>query len=212
MNTLTVRTSPVRTRAAASLAVLGLAMATLAGCSAGDTQDEAAEGTAAASASANEQVVELSDGWAKAADSNMTSLFGNLQNTGEQAVTLESISAEGIADVAELHETVMNDETGSTEMRRVDGGFTIEPGDSKTLEPGGDHVMLMELQCALKPGTDVTVELGFDGGQTQEITVTVRDFAGAQEEYAPGDEPTGHDEHSMMPSQGASELPECHDS
>ena len=202
-------------RGVTSLAVLGLAVTALTGCSAdGNQASDETQAPAASSAEDNagtEQVVELTDGWAKAADSNMTSVFGSLKNTGDQPVTLETIDASGVAGVAELHETVMNDQTGSTEMKRVEGGFEIAPGETKTLEPGGDHMMLMELQCAVKSGTDLTLELGFDNDRTQEITVPVRDYAGAQEHYAPGEEHSGHGEHSEMPSPDSSALPECHE-
>lgn len=210
MHAFSTFSSTARRRGATSLAILGIAATTLVGCSAAeDTEDSAANNTAAASDSATasgDQVVELSDGWAKAADSNMTGVFGNMENSGDQAVTLESIKAEGVAGVAELHETVMNDETGSTEMRRVEGGFTIEAGETKTFEPGGDHLMLMDLQCSLKAGTNVSVDMTFENGQTQQITVPVRDYAGAKEEYAPGEE------HSMKATPESTELPECHDS
>ena len=202
---------PALRKTVTTLLAAGFAVTALAGCSPQETAAEDAPQAPAASAEVNQQSLELSDGWAKAADSNMTSVFGSLQNTGDHAVTLESISAPEIAGVAELHETVMNEQTGSTEMQRVDGGFVIEPGATQTLEPGGDHIMLMELKCALKPGTDVTVELGFDNGGTQDITVPVRDFAGAQEHYAPGEEHGGHGEHSEMPTPESSDLPECHE-
>lgn len=205
----------VMRRGVTSLAALGLAITALTGCSAdGNQASDETQAPAASSAEDNagtEQVVELADGWAKAADSNMTSVFGSLTNSGDQSVTLEAIDASGVAGVAELHETVMNDQTGSTEMKRVEGGFEIAPGETKTLEPGGDHMMLMELQCAVKSGTDLTLELGFDNDRTQEITVPVRDYAGAQEHYAPGEEHSGHGEHSEMPSPDSSALPECHE-
>lgn len=204
---------PLR-RGVTSLLAMGLAATALTGCSASGNQASETAQTPAASAQATavtEQVVDVADGWAKAADSNMTSVFGSLKNTGDQAVTLQSIAAADTADVAELHETVMNDQTGSTEMKRVQDGFEIGPGETKTLEPGGDHIMLMELTCAVKPGTELTLDLGFSDGRSQEITVPVRDYAGAQEHYAPGEEHSGHSEHSQMPSAESSALPECHE-
>ncbi len=205
---------PLR-RSVTTLLAAGFAVTALTGCSVdGNQASEETQAPAASSAEDNagtEQVVELTDGWAKAADSNMTSVFGSLKNTGDQSVTLESIDAGDTAGVAELHETVMNDQAGSTEMKRVEGGFEIAPGETKTLEPGGDHMMLMELQCAVKSGTDLTVELGFDNGRTQQITVPVHDYAGAQEHYAPGEEHSGHGDHSEMPSPESSALPECHE-
>lgn len=57
--------------------------------------------------------------------------------------------------------------------------------------------------------TEQVVELS--DGRTQKITVPVRDYAGAQEHYAPGEEHNGHGEHSQMPSAESSALPECHE-
>lgn len=205
---------PLR-RGITTLLAVGFAATALTGCAAdGNQASGESQAPAASSAEGNaatEQVVELNDGWAKAADSNMTSVFGSLKNTGDQPVTLEAIDATDVAGVAELHETVMNDQTGATEMKRVEGGFEIAPGETKTLEPGGDHMMLMELQCAVKSGTDLTVELEFNDDRTQQITVPVRDYAGAQEHYAPGEEHSGHGEHSEMPAPETSALPECHE-
>ena len=205
-------------RGVSSLMAVVLAATALTGCSAsGDQPNQANRATQAPAASAaeataaTEQVVELRDGWAKAAESDMTSVFGSLKNLGDQAVTLESIAAADTADVAELHQTVMNDQTGSTEMKRVQGGFEIGPGETKTLEPGGDHIMLMELTCAVQPGADLSLDLGFDDGRSQRITVPVRDYAGAQEHYAPGEEHNGHGEHSQVPSAESPALPECHE-
>ena len=100
---------PVR-RGVTSLLAVGLAATALTGCSSsGNPANETTQAPAASSAEATAatgQVVELGDGWAKAADSNMTSVFGSLKNTDDQAVTLESIAAADTADVAELHEAL----------------------------------------------------------------------------------------------------------
>lgn len=195
LNTTSV---PAPRRALAAVAVLGLGLAALSGCSAQGGEaasspagtDSATHGTAAAP-------LELSDGWAKAADSGMTAVFGKLTNTSGQEVTFTGAAADGVARSVELHETVADGGSGATQMRQKEGGFTLAPGESLDLKPGGNHIMLMGLTCSLKAGSDLTLQLRTDDG-TRDVTVPVRDFTGAKERYAPGeDEHAGHEgEHS----------------
>ncbi len=51
--------------------------------------------------------------------------------------------------------------------------------------PGGDHLMLMGLTAPLSAGSDIELTVQFEDGSTLPVTVQVRDFAGANEEYQP---------------------------
>lgn len=220
MNTSTLPTSVPRVPAARRLTALlavGLTLGALTGCSSGaaPVPDPGASSAAAAS-------LELSDGWAKAADSGMTAVFGTLRNTGDRAVTVTGVTTDAVAGTAQLHETVMDQESGSTQMQEKPGGFGIEPGRSLTLEPGGNHIMLMDLKCSLKAGTELGLDLELQDGAGEHLTVPVRDYEGAQERYAPDEEHAapGHSEQSSGTPQadhaehggspGAAALPECH--
>ena len=59
---------------------------------------------------------------------------------------------------------------------------SVPAGGSLSLEPGGDHVMLMDLQEPILPGDEVTITLLTAGGEV-ETTVVAKEFTGAQEEY-----------------------------
>ena len=186
-------------RALAAAAALGLGLAALTGCSAqGGDQAASDSGQSTASQSAAAGPLELSDGWAKAAPSGMTAVFGTVTNTSDQEVTLKGASAHGIAEDVELHETAMDASSGSTQMKEKDGGFTIAPGESVKLEPGANHIMLMGLTCSLQAGSDLNLQLETDGG-AQDVTVPVRDYSGAKESYAPAEDASGssdeHDSH-----------------
>ncbi|MCP2267252.1 copper chaperone PCu(A)C [Promicromonospora thailandica] len=171
----------IRTTRLAGL--LAVATLTLAGC--GATAD-AAQDDAASPAG---QDVTLADGWVKAADSGMSAAFGELTNAGSRDVTV--VSATTPASTAlELHETVEN-ETGEMVMREIDGGFVVPAGDTLTLEPGGDHIMLMDLVEPLEAGDEVTFTLTFSDDSTYELTVPVKDYSGANENYVGGDEGDG---------------------
>ena len=124
----------------------------------------------------------VSDTWVKAARSGMTGAFGVLENDGSDDVRLESVSTDAAA-MAELHETV-DDGSGGTTMRPKEGGFTVDPGRSHELEPGGDHIMLMRLTRALTPGEKIALTLHFADGSTETVTALVKDFNGGEEKYA----------------------------
>ncbi|RLZ03971.1 hypothetical protein CWC38_02995 [Kocuria tytonicola] len=240
-NTAPAASRPVRPahRALATVAALGLGLAALTGCSA-QNGEQASSGSAESSASRTTATgpLELSEGWAKAANSGMTGVFGTVKNTSDKDVTLTGADTHGIAESVQMHETAKDAQSGSTQMQEKKGGFTIPAGQSLTLEPGGNHIMLMGLTCSLQPGADLSLQLTTDAG-TQDVTVPVRDYSGAKENYAPGDGASGsseehashgssdehashgsshgsgsHDEHSGHAGHGASPsssaLPECH--
>lgn len=153
------------------------------------------ESSAAASTSASTAAtggakgpLEVESPWTKAKGSGMTGSFGELTNTSDKPVTVVGASAEGVAGAVELHETVADSSSGSTTMQKVEKGFTVEPGETLSLKPGGDHIMLMDLACGLEAGTDLHVVLELSDGSTETLHSTVKDYAGAKEEYAPGEE------------------------
>ncbi|MFD6856553.1 copper chaperone PCu(A)C [Rhodococcus sp. NPDC060090] len=126
----------------------------------------------------------VSSSWAKAADSGMTAAFAELENTGDEDVHIVSATSPS-AGSTELHEMVAVD-GGAVMMRESESGFVVEARSVHSLAPGGDHLMLMDLTGPIVPGADVSFTLTFDDGSTKDFTAQVRDFAGAQEEYAPG--------------------------
>ena len=191
-------------RVATSALALTLALG-LSGC--GDSaSDPGSTGAASSSTSTTTSALVIEDGWVKAADASdsmdaedsdsmdsedsdsmepmgsMTAMFGVLRNTSDEEVTVTGGSSP-VAGRVELHETVKTD-SGSMQMQQKQGGFTIPAGGSMTLEPGGDHIMLMELQSDLATGSEATVTLQTSSGEVA-LTVPVRAFSGAEESYEP---------------------------
>lgn len=184
----------------------------LAGCStASDTAAAPPAGTPTA-----QQSLAVEHPWVKAnTTGGMTSAFATLVNDTEAPVVLTGTTTEDVAGSVELHETVLNPDTGATAMQVMAEPITIDPGESYMLEPGGDHIMLMDLQCGLYPGDKLDITLQFQDGAEQTLTAAIRDYAGAQEEYAPGEEPAqeNHQEHGdagHATSSTAADLPSCH--
>lgn len=182
-----------RTTRSIAVAVLALTAPFAAlGCSAADSSP--ADSKPAAEEPAVSETLEFRDGWASARD-EMSGVFGELVNDG--ADDLELVGAESpAAGTVELHETVTSG--AEPEMRALEGSLEVPAGESLRFEPGGTHIMLMDLVEPLLAGDEVPVTLRFADGSELEVSVLVKDTAGAQENYGGGkdDEHAGHDEHS----------------
>ena len=206
---------PTSTRRAASLlsaplprrAALAALLLPIAACTGGapdstadgDDTDSAADGDAGP-----ETALTVSDPWVKAGEEGMTSAFGTLTNDTDRDLVLIGARTEASAHV-ELHETT-DDGSGGMSMQEKEGGFPLAAGEQLVLEPGGHHLMLMDLTAPLLPGDEVELILEFEDGTEHPLTATVKDFAGAQEHYAPEDSAgsdasdgggahDGHDDH-----------------
>lgn len=182
---------------AAIAAATALTLAATAACSTDDTAVTSSSDTASSSQSAGSSqgtsLVELEDGWVKATDTDMSGVFGTLRNSSGEELQLTGVSGE-IDGRQELHETVPGG-SGMT-MREKKDGFQIPAGGDLTLEPGGNHIMLIDLSEPITTGQQVVLTLKFAGGQEQDVTVSARSFEGGNENY----EPSGHAgmDHSEM--------------
>lgn len=168
-------------------ALMGLLALPLAACAGGSEESDgpASDGDGAASGE-----VTVTDPWVKAAEDGMTAAFGLLRNGTDRDLTLVAASTPASSDV-QLHET-STDGSGGMSMAEKEGGFPIPAGGELALEPGGDHLMFMTLSEPLEPGAEVEILLQFEDGTEVPITATVKDYAGADEEYS--SEETGETE------------------
>ncbi|HLU73682.1 MAG TPA: copper chaperone PCu(A)C [Nonomuraea sp.] len=154
----------------------------LAGCG---TATPAAEPAPAASASASAeaapaQPLTITDPWVKAAEDGMTAAFGTLVNHTDSPITVVGATSP-LSSKIELHEVV---ESGNkTVMQQKQGGFVVPARGSHELAPGGDHIMLMDVQEEVKPGAEIPFTLTVEGGPDLEFTAVGKDFAGAEEDY-----------------------------
>lgn len=189
------RSASARPRRTALLgaAVTTLALLAVAGCSAtstdtssGASAPSASSGTASTGTAADH--LTATDPWVKAAESGMTAAFAVLHNDGDQDVTV--VGATSDLSPVQIHE-MATDDSGAMVMREKEGGLTIPAGGEHALEPGGDHLMLMELSSPVEPGAEYEVTLELSDGSTLVVTAPARTFAGAKEDYDEGHE--GHD-------------------
>jgi hypothetical protein len=94
-----------------------------------------------------------------------------LRNTGDSADRLIAAACD-CAALVQIHLSVM--EGGMMQMNEVEG-VDILAGESAVLEPGGYHVMMMELQQDFVPGEAIFLTLTFESGLELSIAVPVYD-------------------------------------
>ena len=162
-----------------ALRILALAAATAtalgaAGCGADKSET-------AATASKPTGTFSVRDPWVKAADKGMTAAFGTLVNDGPTDVTVVGVAS--AISAMELHEMALQD--GKMVMRPKEGGLVVKAGGTHLLEPGGDHLMMMDLRQAVQPGDELTFTLTFADGKTTTFSAIAKPFTGAGESYAP---------------------------
>ena len=140
------------TRRAALAAALLLP---LAACSSDPSDGSEAGGAASDGGGTSAEGLTLVDPWVKAAEEGMTSAFGTLTNATGRDLQLISASTPS-SGMVELHET-MGDGSGGMSMQEKEGGFPVPDGGELVLEPGGNHLMLMDLAAPLRPGDEVEI-------------------------------------------------------
>lgn len=186
--------------------ICGVALLALTGCSAGDASPASGSHTTAPTGAADERpaadAVTIEEAWVKSAEKDeMTAAFGLLKNSSDTDANIVSVTSTA-SPMMELHETVAN-ESGQMVMREVEGGFVIPANGEFSLEPAGNHIMIMGLPAAVTAGEDITFTLEFADGSTRDFTAIVKDYAGANENYDGGhgehdahDDAAEHDAHS----------------
>ena len=107
---------------------------------------------------------------------SMSAAFMTLKNTGkEDHLLVEAVSS--LASSTELHGHVkVNDMMRMRQMQHVH----IDAGKSKTLQPGGLHVMFIGLEKQLIQGETFKLKLIYEDGSEQMLTVPVKSISANQ--------------------------------
>lgn len=101
----------------------------------------------------------------------MTAAYLAIHNEG-MATALISASTP-VAEVAEIH--VMTTDGNIMRMKKIDR-LPIPEDGSATLQPGGNHLMLIGLRRDLAPGDSIALTLTFANGYAQEVRAPVVSF------------------------------------
>jgi copper(I)-binding protein len=133
---------------------------------------------ALATASAQTSQPQVTNAWARATSG--TSQPGVAYLTIQSATPDRLVAASTpVAKTTELHTMSMS---GGVMQMRPAAGIDIPVGQPVTLKPGGEHIMLMGLDHALREGQHFPLTLTFEKAGAREVTVAV-EKAGAT---APG--------------------------
>lgn len=162
----------------------------LAGCSASDDPAPTQSAAESTTQAAQESGIVLSQGVVRAVedDSDMTAIFGTLENSTDSDIEVTGFYTSAEAEMNQLHQTINGQMSQMSEPLRIPAHGTFE------LAPGGNHLMLMGLHQPIKAGEsiDVTLELK-DGGEVDLGAVPARAMGAGGESY--GDLAEGHGGH-----------------
>lgn len=111
-----------------------------------------------------------------------SAVYGVITNEGSVADHIISASVDvSIAKTVETHRTV---KVGDTMKMEPVAGWDVPANGKLTLEPGGNHIMLLNVPTALKAGTKFPLSIKFEKAGTVVVEVEVRTATG--ESMAPG--------------------------
>jgi copper(I)-binding protein len=153
------------------LGVIALAMA---GCQAQGSQGSLSVAEAWIRAPGNtdsmDHAMEMEPATPDPASELTTAAFLSISNKGAEADRLLRVESD-LAQAVELHLSEMKDEVMT--MRPVDG-IDIPAGATVELQPGGYHIMLINLQQAVMPGEKYPLTLVFENAGPLTIEAEAR--------------------------------------
>ena len=98
----------------------------------------------------------------------MTAAYLAIHNEGTATVLVSASTP--VAEVAEIH--VMTTDGNIMRMKKIDR-LPIPEDGSATLQPGGNHLMLIGLRRNLAPGDSLALTLTFANGQVETVRAPV---------------------------------------
>ena len=143
-----------------------------------------------AAASAHEYTIgsiEIGHPWTRPTPPGAPTAAGYMTLTNNDTKDDRLVSAEtDLAAVTELHRSEMVD--GVMRMRAQPEGLVLPAGETVRLEPGGYHLMLIDVERPFAAGERIPVTLTFESAGT----VTVELSVDAPKAHEPADTHVGH--------------------
>jgi copper(I)-binding protein len=117
--------------------------------------------TAAQATDYNVGPIQISAPWARATPKGATAgaAYMTITNTGKTPDKVTCVASDASAE-CQIHTMTMDN--GVMQMRPVEGGLEIKPGETVTLKPGSFHMMLVNLKHPLEQGNTIKATLKFD--------------------------------------------------
>ena len=118
------------------------------------------------------QDIKINDPYARAVPPGQpnSAVFMQLLNTSKNDHAIINASSNA-SKIVELH--THTHEGGMMKMRRIDR-IDIPANGSTSLQPGGLHIMLIQLHDGLKPGQNISLTIEFEDGSKTTIQAPVR--------------------------------------
>lgn len=132
--------------------------------------------------------VTITDAWIRSSDysnhvGGMTGVFAKITNRTNHTVTLIGGSTK-VAPIVQTHQMV------NGMMTEKAGGIKIAKGATVMLQPGGLHVMLMNLKQPILAGDVVEFTFAFKGAKAQTLRLIAKPVVAGGESYTPSPSPT----------------------
>lgn len=129
----------------------------------------------------NAKEILVSNAWVRASEysdktGGMTGVFATITNKTKKTITL-------IGGVSSFSPMIQTHQVVDGMMTEKKGGIKIAAGKSVTLEPGGLHVMMMNLKKAILPGTLVDLKLNFTGAKPVTLKLIAKTAGAGDETY-----------------------------
>lgn len=125
----------------------------------------------AASLEASTASIRVLNAWARPSTTNNSAVYFEIFNDSNLDYNLVNVSSD-IANKVELHESFV-DEKGVSRMVKLDK-LVIPAKSSAVLQPGGMHIMLLDIKTILKVGDHFDLSLYFDNGLQKVVQVEVK--------------------------------------
>jgi periplasmic copper chaperone A len=112
--------------------------------------------------------IHISQPWSRATPKGASAgaAYMTLTNNGQTADRVNCVSSDASAE-CQIHSMTMDN--GVMQMRPVEGGLEIKPGETVTLKPGSFHMMLLNLKHPLEQGNSMKATLKFDSAGTVDV-------------------------------------------
>ncbi len=158
--------------------------------------------TAASAADYDVGSIHISEPWSRATPKGASTgaAYMTLTNNGKTPDRVNCVSSDASAE-CQIHSMTMDN--GVMQMRPVEGGLEIKPGETVTLKPGSFHVMLLNLKHPLEQGNAMKATLKFDSAGTVDVEYPILAIGAAAPGVAQGGGSMMQGGGMMGPSGGA---------
>ena len=117
------------------------------------------------------QNVSVQSAWARATVQGQKATGAFMTITSKTDTKLVGVST-SVAGVAEVHEMKMDNNV--MQMRALPDGLALPAGKTVALQPGGFHVMLMDLKLPLQKDTTIPLTLRFKDAKGMESSLDIK--------------------------------------